>query len=335
MVDQDVVSTSAASTSFEQLPAFLPKFPWIGGDLQTLRNAIRPPLASLAQWPGESLAFAMDDGAVDDRGGDHLVGEVHWPQETIAAQPLVILIHGLTGSMNSVYVRVTAGHLLRAGYPVLRLNLRGAGPSRGKTRHFYHAGRSDDLHQVIGQLDGRLAGNGIALIGFSLGGNLMLKYLAERGHRAQIRAAVSISAPIDLAVTQRQISKWRNRRYHDFLLAAMKLERPCPDSIRSIIDFDNRVVAPANGFADAADYYRRSSAKPLLGDIRRPTLLIHAGNDPWIPACIYRDLDLAANRRLRLLMPHSGGHVGFHAWGLDRPWHDVAIARFLAAARAA
>ena len=325
MVDQDIISNR-----FERLPAFFPKFPWFGGDLQTLRNALRSPQASLALWPGTALTFAMDDGS-----GDHLIGELHRPDGPVGTRPLVILIHGLTGSMDSSYLRVSAGHLLRAGYPVLRLNLRGAGPSRGLTQGFYHAGRSDDLHQVIGQLDGRLAGNGLALIGFSLGGNVMLKYLAERGHRAQIRAAVSVSAPIDLAVTQQQISRWRNRRYHDFLLAAMKAERPCPSGVNSILDFDNHVVAPANGFVDAADYYRRSSAKPMLGDIRRPTLLIHAGNDPWIPARIYRDLDLSGNRRLRLLLPRSGGHVGFHGWGLDRPWHDMVIGRFLAAAGAA
>jgi hypothetical protein len=115
----------------------------------------------------------------------------------------------------------------------------------------------------------------------------------------------------------------------------MIAERPCPTDITSIFDFDNRVVAPANGFADAADYYRLSSAKPILGQIKRPTLMIHAGNDPWIPASIYRDIDLAANRRLRLLLPRSGGHVGFHAWGLQQPWHDLAIARFIQAALAA
>ena len=174
-------------------------------------------------------------------------------------------------------------------------------------------------------------GNGVVLVGFSLGGNVMLKYLAERAHLAPVRAAVSISAPIDLALTQQRISLPRNRRYHDFLVREMKREHPCPDDIRSILEFDDRVVAPANGFAGAADYYRRCSAKTMLGAIRRPTLLIHAVDDPWIPSDMYRDLDLGGNRRLRLLMPRSGGHVGFHGWRLDRPWHDLAIACFLSA----
>ena len=319
MVEQDGLNGFAG-----QLPLFIPRFPWFGGDLQTLRNTLRPPAISLQGWPGMPIAFDMADGT-----GDALIAELHQPREAARARPLVILVHGLTGSMDSSYVRVTAHHLLQAGYPVLRLNLRGAGPSRGRTRAFYHAGRSNDLHRVIGQLDGRLAANGITLVGFSLGGNVVLKYLGERGQLAPAMAAVSVSAPIDLAVTQWQIGKWRNRRYHDFLLREMKIEQPCPVDIARIIDFDDRVVAPANGFADAADYYRQSSSKPFLQFIRRPTLLIHAANDPWIPARIYRDVDFAANRRLHLAMPRSGGHVGFHALGLDRPWHDLAIARFL------
>jgi predicted alpha/beta-fold hydrolase len=311
------------------IPGFFPRFPWLGGDLQTLRNFLRPPGRQLENWPGEKLHFPMADGS-----GDELIGHLHRPLvET--NRPLVILIHGLTGSMESIYIQVSARHLLREGFPVLRLNLRGAGPSRGKTRAFYHAGRSDDLHQAIGRLDGRHIANGLCLVGYSLGANLMLKYLAERAALAPVLAAVSISAPIDLAVTQRRIGAWRNRRYHDFLLAEMKRERPCPEDIRKIIDFDDRVVAPANGFADAHDYYRRSSAKPLLGEIHRPTLLIHAANDPWIPASIYRDIDWSKHRRLRLLMPRSGGHVGFHGWRLDRPWHDLAIRQFLTAASAA
>jgi len=319
MVEQD-----GLNGFFGQLPTFIPKFPWFGGDLQTLRNTLRPPAISLQTWPGVAIAFDMADGT-----GDALLAEFHQPQEAARPRPLVILVHGLTGSMDSSYVRVTAHHLLQKGYPVLRLNLRGAGPSRGRTRAFYHAGRSDDLHRVIGQLDGRLAANGIVLVGFSLGANVVLKYLGERGPLAPVSGAVSISAPIDLALTQRQISKWRNRRYHDFLLREMKVERPSPADISRIIDFDDRVVAPANGFADAADYYRQSSSNQFLAQIRRPTLLIHAANDPWIPARMYRDVDVAANRRLHLVMPRSGGHVGFHAGGLDRPWHDMAIARFL------
>src|SRR5262245_38032219 len=137
-----------------KVPRFVPLPPWIGGDLQTLRNFMRPPGDILAPWPGEAMRFAMKDGT-----GHELLGTLHRPAEE-QGKPLVILVHGLTGSEESSYWRVTAREMLGARYPVLRLNLRGAGPSTGKTQAFYHAGRSDDLTAVIGSMSGALVGNG-------------------------------------------------------------------------------------------------------------------------------------------------------------------------------
>jgi len=242
----------------------------------------------------------------------------------------VLLLHGLTGDQDSNHMRVTGRELLSAGYPVLRLNWRGAGPTRGKTRHFYHAGRTDDLFAVIGSMSGALAGNGLAAIGYSLGANVLLKYLAERGGLSHLRAAIAVSPPIDLRAAQQRIAARRNWRYHDYLLGRMRAERPSPDDIATIIDFDTRVVAPANGFRDALDYYAQSSAGPRLGAIRTPTLIIHAKDDPWIPSASFRDIPWGQFKHVRLLMPWSGGHVGFHSLGLKRPWHDEIALRFLA-----
>ena len=180
--------------------------------------------------------------------------------------------------------------MLRAGYPVLRLNWRGAGPSTGKTQAFYHAGRSDDLTAVIGSMTGALARNGIAAIGYSMGANVLLKYLAERGGLSHLRAAIAVSPPIDLRAAQQRIAVRRNRRYHHYLLERM-MERPCPEDVISILDFDNRVVAPSNGFDDALDYYAQCSSGPRLGSIRTPTLIIHAKDDPWIPSTSFREID--------------------------------------------
>jgi len=321
---------AGAASLIHRLPPFRPLLPWLGGDLQTIRNWLVKPKPPIADWPVEMLGFDMADGT-----GDRLVGVLQRPISDHGF-PLVILVHGLTGSSESSYMRTSAVHLLRAGYPVLRLNLRGAGPTRGRSKSFYHAGRSDDLHRVIGALDGRLAAQGLVLVGFSLGGNLVLKYLAERGAMAPVTAAASISAPIDLEATQRRLSQPRNRLYHRELLAWMLRERgpdALGDDIRTIIDFDDRIVAPAHGFKDARDYYRQCSAGPMLGAIRRPTLIIHAGDDPWIPAASYRAFDGATNPRLTLLLPRSGGHVGFHARNLAMPWHDAALQQFLAALR--
>lgn len=307
------------------LPPFRPLWPWLGGDLQTLRNWLVKPRPPIERWPAEALSFDMNDGS-----GDRLVGILQRPQED-ARRPLVVLVHGLTGSSDSSYMRTSAVHLLQSGYPVMRLNLRGAGPNAGRSRGFYHAGRTDDLERVIGALDGRLASHGVVPVGFSLGGNAVLKYVAERGALAPVLAAASISAPIDLEAAQRRISEPRNRLYHRHMLNWMKRERGggLDARIRTIIDFDEYVVAPAHGFAGARDYYRQCSAGPVLGAIRRPTLVIHGADDPWIPARGYRDLAWTGNPNLVPLLPRSGGHVGFHATGLAVPWHDAALLRFL------
>jgi predicted alpha/beta-fold hydrolase len=318
-------------------PRFRSRMPWWGRDLQTLRNYILKTQPSLADYPAERLEFAMTDG-------DRLVASLHRSHReregVRGPRPLAILIHGLTGSEDSAYVRTSARHLLEQGYPVLRLNLRGAGPSQALCRSRYHAGRSDDLRQLLGQMDGRLVGSGLLLVGYSLGGNLLLKYLGEAGRRAIVRGAVSISAPIDLDVARRAIMRRRNRLYHRHILAGLKRESEGLDlpasqrgllaEIETIYDYDDRILAPLMGFTGAPDYYRRAMALPLLPEIRVPTLIIHARNDPWIPFASYRDVDWAANPRLLPLFAGGGGHVGFHGRGSSVPWHDRCMAMFFA-----
>ena len=311
-------------------PRFRSRLPWWGRDLQTLRNYIVSIESSLAPYPAERVEFPMTDG-------DRLLASLHRPAEDLG-RPLVVLIHGLTGSEDSAYIRASALHFLDQGYRVLRLNLRGAGPSKGVCRSRYHAGRSDDLRQVLGQMDGRLAGKGLLLVGYSLGGNLLLKYLGEAGRRAIVRGAVSISAPIDLDAARRSIMRPRNRLYHRHIVSGLKLEsesleltaaqRRILAEVETVFDFDDRILAPLMGFADALDYYRRSMALPLLPEIRVPTLVIHARNDPWIPFRSYRDFDWASNPRLIPLLPATGGHVGFHGRGSRVPWHDRSMALF-------
>ena len=291
-------------------PRFLARPPWWGGDLQTIRNYLRKPAIALDPYPAERLEFPMLDGS-----DDVLVATLNRPRSADGSRPLVVLIHGLTGCEASTYMQASARHLLERGHAVLRLNLRGAGPSRPRCRLQYHAGRTEDLRTVIGRMDGRLAANGVVIVGFSLGGNMLLKFLGEQGRRAPLLGAVSVSAPIDLKATQLRLMQRRNRRYHDHLLARMKeeiaapdsvlteLERAALDTISSVYAFDDRIVAPRNSFASADDYYARCSAKNLLGEIRVPTLLIHARNDPWIPPDAYLDYDWRSNARLTPLLP--------------------------------
>ena len=323
------------------LSPFRPRWPWIGRDLQTIRNPVaarfgnQPP--PITGYPGERMIFEMPDGT-----GDRLVGLLNHSLEA-SDQPLVVLIHGLTGCQDSLYMLSTAAELLKRGYPVLRINLRGAGPSRSYCRQQYHAGRSGDLRSVLAALDPVLTEGGLALIGYSLGANMMLKFLGEEGQNAagRIWAAVSISAPIDLAATCRRMMARRNGLYHRWLLARMKDEslstaadltdnqRRSIGQARSVFDFDNDFVAPANGFHTAERYYAINGAKRFLGLIRVPALIIHAADDPWIPMQSYQEVDWKENRHLLPVLTAKGGHVGFHGRGSLTPWHDRAIVRFL------
>jgi predicted alpha/beta-fold hydrolase len=306
------------------LPPFRPQLPWLGGDLQTLRNLLRPPVTTLS--PATELALQLGDG-------DALIGHLH----EAAGGPLILLIHGLSGSAASDHVMVSARHLLTQGYPVLRLDLRGAGASQRVSGGRYHAGRSQDLAAALRALPASLKAHGLLLVGYSLGGNMIIKYLGEGEVDAAIVGAVAISAPFDLGVASRRIQHSRNWFYHRHLLRAIKAEALAPSAVltdaqrrairqsRSIFEFDEFFVAPSNGFAGAEDYYLCCSARHYINGVKVPTLVLHALDDPWIPRAAYDGVDWTSLPAVRLVLTPSGGHVGFHAAGLTMPWHDYAI----------
>jgi uncharacterized protein len=294
------------------LEAFRPRFPWYGPDLQTLRNVVAPTRVALAR--GQTIELPLDDG-------EKLVGELN---RAVGgdAKPLVVLIHGLTGDANSTYMRVSAAAHLAAGSNVLRLNLRGAGgrPAKG----MYHAGRSADLAQALRGLE---APNGIHAVGYSLGANMLLKHLGEGA--GKIVKAAAVSAPIDLAATSKRMLTRRNRFYHDYLLRKMLADATDPPpGIRTIWEFDDRIVAPRNGFRNAPDYYARSASIEFLDAIAVPTLIVQALDDPWIPGGVYTGHDWTRNAKVTPYLTTGGGHVGFHEAGHALPRHDRAILRF-------
>jgi uncharacterized protein len=185
-----------------------------------------------------------------------------------------------------------------------------------------------------------LTARGVLAVGYSLGANMLLKYLGEEA--GPVRAAAAISAPIDLAAASHRLSEPRNRLYHGWLLRRMQeealageglapREREVIRSARSVLDFDDGFVAPRNGFAGAADYYARCSGLGFLPAIAVPTLVIHALDDPWIPGTMYERVAWQANRHLLPLLPAQGGHVGFHGRGARLPWHDRCLEIFFEA----
>ena len=327
--------THATEAIALQLPRFQERTPWLGGDLQSVRNFLRRPAINLERHESQRIALPLDG-----RSGDRTSAVLHSPRmATALRRPVVVLIHGLTGCENSIYMLASTAHLLQAGFPVLRLNLRGAGPTRPYCRQHYHAGRSEDLQLILAALPSAVTENGLVAVGFSLGGNLLLKYLGETGSAATILAAATVSAPLDLTLTARRIGARRNTPYHRYFLRECQRETLAPASAvtpeercavlgaGSLWQFDDRFTAPRNGYGGAADYYRRNSSRSFLDEIATPTLLIHAHDDPIVPAEPYREYDWGRNRRLLLALQSKGGHVGFH----DRrggTWHDRAIQAF-------
>jgi predicted alpha/beta-fold hydrolase len=317
-----------------EIAKFRSRAPWWGADLQTLRNILVARSAELPQGETRRIALPLLDGS-----GDVLSGLLNEP---VAAEsrPLVVLIHGLSGTEDSAYMLASTRFWVGRGHRVLRLNLRGAGPSRSTCGEQYHAGRTGDLRDALAGLPPSLASDGFVLVGYSLGGNMLLKFLAEHGANFPIIAAASVSAPIDLAAASERFLDVRNWVYHQHLLRNMKreclaapVELDATDSetvmsCRSILEFDDKVVAPRNGFRDAAHYYRENHARRFLAEISLPTLLVHALNDPWIPSAAYTRYPWKENSWLHPVLTPSGGHVGFHDRDDSAPYHDRCIGAF-------
>jgi predicted alpha/beta-fold hydrolase len=318
------------------LPPFRPRFPWWGPDLQTLAILLQPASLDMAPHTSERVCFPMAD-----RTGDILLGMLDRPAQPVEDRPLAILIHGLTGNEYSVYILSAARHLLDSGYSVLRLNVRGAGPSRPYCGEHNHVGRTADFRRVLQQIPEDLKRNGVVAIGYSLGGALLLKYLGEEGTFSPLRAAASICAPLDLLRTGHHMLRPRNWLYHSYILNSLKAEtlaegarlsdeeRGIVRSARTVFDYDDRFIAPRYGFRGAEDYYSLCSPRHFMPEIGVPTMVLAAGDDPWIPIENYRDFKWSDNQWLLPVIPETGGHVGFHGDASGRPWCNLVLEKFL------
>ncbi len=315
-------------------PRFRPRFPWLNGDLQTLRDTLR----GGAPDPGPFTRLWLDLA-----DGDALAAAWHEGQ----GRETVVLVHGLTGSEDGVHIRRAAAFWCRRGHGVVRLNLRGSSPSLPRSRKAYNAGAGEDIVEALRALPTGIASPGLVLIGVSLGGTQVLDALAREGDAPSLPlvAAATICAPVDLAATCARMMAPRNTVYHSWILHRMKQEAAAlgahiPPALmdaaqraRSVWAFDDGYVAPFAGYAGAEDYYARCSLPPRIGRIRTPTLCLTASDDPWIPAATYGAQDWAANPALTPLVADGGGHVGFHDAVRDGSWADRRIAAWLDALR--
>lgn len=244
--------------------------------------------------------------------------------------PRLVLLHGLEGTIRSHYVQGLLHEADRRGWGADLLIFRSCGGEMNRAKRFYHSGETSDISLVIDRLVAAEPRRAILAVGVSLGGNVLLKYLGEKGDAVppQLEAAAAISVPFDLARSSVQIQRGFARLYQWHFMrslrrkAATKLEK-FPDiapaeavaRLRTMYDFDNVITAPLHGFADADDYYRQSSSLGWLHGIRRPTLLLSATDDPFLPPDVFdRVREVAArNTWLTLDFPARGGHAGFIA----------------------
>ncbi len=254
---------------------------------------------------------------------------------------LAILSHGLEASSGAPYIQGMAAALRRRGWDVLAWNYRGCSGEPNRLLPFYHSGASGDLHHVVRHALAVHPAARIDLIGFSLGGNMTLKYLGEREVSPRLHRAVAFSVPCDLACSSGRLSSRTNRFYMDRFLRTLrgKLAEKKPrypreidlegiGGIRNFKQFDDRYTAPLHGFRDAEDYWARASARPFLKRITIPALLVNAANDPFLgPGCYPRE-EAAANPSFHLEIPADGGHVGFSS-DTGEYWSERRAAEFL------
>jgi predicted alpha/beta-fold hydrolase len=258
--------------------------------------------------------------------GDALVLHDNTPPGWRPGAPLALVVHGLGGSHASIHVRRLAAQLLARRVRVARMDLRGAGAGMPLARRCYHAGRSDDLRAALAEMHSWAPSSPLLLVGVSLGGALALKLAGEAAERLVpgLARVAAVAPPIDLSRCAALLAQPWNRIYEsnfvrDLLVQARQRQRLFPDlpplrfpSRLTLRLFDDLYTAPRSGFADAEDYYRRSSCAALVPHVPVPALVLTARDDPFIAAEPFEQLKVPPHVTVRIL-PH-GGHVGFLGW---------------------
>lgn len=323
------------SSRFQTTPFYAHRL-FSGGHAQTLAAFAWPHRYRFAPAADEERLIAVTP---DTR----VLAHCRWQPER-NAHPTLVLWHGMEGSTASGYMPSTAAKAFRAGFNVIRVNLRNCGGTEHLTPTLYHAGMSEDLRAVISELIERDGLPRIFIAGFSLSGNMVLKCAGEYGDNPprQLLGVCAISPSVDPAVSVAAIMLRSNWLYHRDFLQRMRARihrkhKLFPtlfdlnriDRVRTLRDFDENFTAPVHGFAGADDYYQRASCLPVIDRIRVPTLLIHAKDDPFIPFAPLRHPSVAENPYLLLVATERGGHVAFISRNKeDRFWSESRLVEF-------
>ena len=277
--------------------------------------------------------FRKVDGLVQEReriilsDGDFL--DLDWSYSKVKTRKLIIILHGLEGNAQRHYVTGTAKLFNKNNVDALSVNFRSCSGEDNLAYRSYHSGDIEDLKQVIQHVLNTTKYSEIYIKGFSLGGNVVLKYLGECATiPQQIKAGIAVSVPCYLAGSAKEIHTFKNKVFHNKFKRSLKLKlqekmKQHPDklkdtditSIKTLYDFDNLYTSKAHGFIDASDYYEQSSSLQFLPNIKIPTLLINALNDSFLSPECYPVKEAKNNPNLFLEMPKHGGHVGFFEKG--------------------
>jgi len=306
--------------------------------MQTLSIKLQRTELTLETRPDHIPISVPDDHTPSDR-----LSGFYMPPKGDSDQPLVVLFHGMGGDACSGYMRSMAEFLNLAGYGVLLWNHRGAGRSAISCRYFHHPGFTDDVHRLVDYLMNerpKWCSNGLACAAFSLGANLLLKYLGETGSDSPIQAGVSISAPIDMELTSRNLRNGVNQFADRYLLKKQQSEllrdgaeltreeRRSVSNAKSVWELDDRFTAKRFGYDNAETYYFENSAIRNLDQVRQPVLLLHAEDDPVVDPKVFAEYDWDGNSSLHPILAGSGGHTGFLYRDGTR-WHETSAKIFL------
>ena len=312
------------------------RFP--GGHLQTIAgNFMRR----------QNLLPPAEERLIEVEPGMRLLCHCHWQRERASAMTLVI-VHGLEGSIESQYVIGTGSKAWAAGMNVVRMNMRNCGDTEHLGPTLYNSSMSHDVGVVVGDLVAYEKLPAVSLVGYSMGGNLVLKRMGEWGGNAprQVKAAVGVSPAMDLAASADALHDLANRVYEYKFLRSLRQRvqrkaRLYPElydvkylrGLRSIRDFDEQITARYCGFAGAQDYYTRAASANVLDSIAIPTLVVHAKDDPFIRILPGTRRKLENNPHITFLETEAGGHCAFLAEpnGYDGRWAERQTIRFIEA----
>ncbi|WP_260736395.1 YheT family hydrolase [Tunturiibacter lichenicola] len=328
---------------------FLPRRFLINGHIQTIMGNYLPRVNDL---PAPEAQLVEVSPATADQISSQLLCHCHWqPEEVRATRPSAIIVHGLEGSSESQYVIGNANKLWRAGCNIIRMNMRNCGGTEALSPTLYHSGLSNDVLAVMNFFIAQQGLKSMSLIGYSMGGNLVLKLAGELGTNApaELRSVIGVSPALDLGPSADALHRPQNRFYEmKFLRALLRRYRRkvmlfprvfdpnVAAGIRSLRELDDRITALYSGFTGADDYYYRAAAARVIDRIAVPTLVLHALDDPFVRITDESCRKLEANLKIRLLTTSHGGHCAFLAQpnadsGYDGYWAEHTLLRFLLA----